>query len=245
MTEHDAPTVARATLWLDTSSETSTRRADSLEECATLAFERRSLEPAAPEAPPGTPAPGLRSAETMALDRASAFAAFEASATSTFATAQCPAATSQSNGGAGRWRSIVSHGVAMAVGAGALACVLALGRGDAPPRTKRAHERPAEQPPAKQAVAVSAARPASGPPQAQVPARTDGSAAIDGATDGTLSGAVEALARGDYAAAHALYAALAVQRPHDAALVAVATILADRIEARCASDGSKGTPCER
>ena len=60
-----------------------------------------------------------------------------------------------------------------------------------------------------------------------------------------MSGAVEALARGDYAVAHALYAALAAQRPHDAALVAVAGILADRIEARCASDGRKGLPCER
>jgi hypothetical protein len=241
MTEHDAPTVARATLWLDTSSDTSTRRADSLEECATLAFERRSLEPAAPEAPPGAPAPSLRPAETIALDRESAFAAFEASATSTFTIAAGALATSQPKGGAGRWRSIGSHGVAMAVGAGALACVLALGRGDAPERA----ERPADRPPAKQVAAIAAAQPASAPSQAHAPPSTDGSAAIKGAVDATLSGAVEALARGDYAAAHALYAALAAQRPHDAALVAVATLLNDRIEARCASDGGKGAPCER
>ena len=39
MTEHDVPTVACATLWLDTSNETSTRPSECLEDCATLAFE--------------------------------------------------------------------------------------------------------------------------------------------------------------------------------------------------------------
>jgi hypothetical protein len=244
MSEHDAPTVARATLWLDTSSDTSTRRADSLEECATLAFERGSLEPAAPAAPPTVPEPALRSAKTMALDRESAFAAFEASATGTLATAQCPAITSWT-GQRGRWRSFVSHGVATAGGAAALACVLALGRSDAPARAKRVHEHSAEQQPAKQAAAVPSAQPAGGPARAQAAASIDGSAMIDGAANATLSGAVDALARGDYAAAQALYAALAGQRPHDAALVTVASILAGRIDARCAGDASKGTACDR
>jgi hypothetical protein len=123
--------------------------------------------------------------------------------------------------------------------------VLALGRSDAPARAKRVHEQSAEQQPAKQAAAVPSAQPAGGPSRAQAAASIDGRAMIDGAANATLSGAVDALARGDYAAAHALYAALAGQRPHDAALVTVASILAGRIDARCASDASKGTACDR
>jgi len=244
MTDHDAPTVARATLWLDTSSDTSTRRADCLEDCETLAFERPSLEPATSQGTHAATAPTAPPAETLALDRGSAFAAFEASATSTFAGAGLAAATSHASDARGRWRSIVSHGIAMGVGAASMACVLMMARSDSPPRATRAHE-PQAQHAAKSAASVPNARLGNEHLQAQAQPSTQGSATIEGTADATLSGAVAALARGDYATAHAQYAALAAQRPHDAALVAVATLLAGRIEARCASDGHTGVACER
>lgn len=234
MTEHDAPTVARATLWLDTSNETSTRRAECFEDCETLAFERPALEPATADVPCAPPALIAQPAVTMALDREHAFAAFEASATSTFAAMSQPAASYQAAGPRALWRSVASHVIALSVGAVSMACVLSLRPSEPAPRA--AAMAPHASPVSIQRV-TKAQPPATPPPSA--------AALQNGAVDVTLSGAVEALARGDYATAHASYAALAAQRPHDAALVAVAGILTDRIAARCASDGRKGVPCER
>ena len=234
MIEHDAPTVARATLWLDTSNETSTRRAECFEDCATLAFERPALEPATADVPSAPPASLAQPAVTMAHDRENVFAAFEASATSTFAAMSAPAATHDALGQRARWRSITSHAIAMALGAASVACVLTLRPSGPAPRAI---------PVAPRASAVSSQQVAKAQPPATPPPSVD--ASRHGAVDATLSGAVEALARGNYAVAHALYAALAAQRPHDAAIAAVAGILSDRIAARCASDGRKGVACER
>jgi hypothetical protein len=225
MTEHDAPTVARATLWLDTSSETSTRRARCLEDSATLAFERPALEPATAAPVPAT--------ATVALDGESAFAAFEASATRTLAATDWSEAASQPLGRRKLRRSIASHALAMMIGAASVAFVLGLGRSEAPVRAERV------------ATPSAVSSPPAGDTPAQAPAITAAGGALDRTVDATLSGAVEALARGDYGAAHILYGALAVQRPHDGGLVAVAAILADRIEARCTVGGKNGAPCGR
>lgn len=216
MTEHDVPTVACATLWLDTSSQTTTRRSEHLDECATLAFER----PPQPELQSDVPARPAPPAATAVLDRAQLIAAIDHHVTDELGRE--PPLARQLCARRTITRNVATHALALIVGAALSAAWLAV-----------PHPQPAAalaEPPASQPAQAA-------PSAAKAPARQEpepDAAAPSPIADASQSRAVDALARGDYVVARAQYEALARQHPNDAALSAVAALLAARASDRCA-----------
>lgn len=206
MSEHDAPTLARATVWLDTSTETTTRP----DELATTVFSIASA-PAA----------------TQVLDRHSLIAALDPDGTVAFEPEHQPIRS-----GAERavqvkpWRHIASHAFTFALGGACVLLALAARPAAAPQRVATR-----EPPPPALHAAEAAAKPS--PPEPPAP------------SDVSLALAVDALSRGEYAAAHAQYAALARQHPNDAALARIAARLAARSAQPCAGGDGTEVPCVR
>lgn len=229
MSEHDAATVARATVWLDTSNETGTRPTARVDDCETLAFEAPASEP------PTTVFDDSEAPDAKAvLDRSRACRAFAGDA-----TGELEAASERRDQLARRRviaKHVATHALAFALGAAVLGLTLQLksARAGIPKLAQRpAHIRSAPQPPAM---------PASKPAKPKGPLQA--APALSNAPPPALGRAVDALARGDYAAASRMYGALAAARPNDAPLAAVASILASRASAAC-SEGSKDPSCER
>jgi len=224
MTEHDAPTVARATIWLDTSSDTPTRPRDfgpSFDNQKTMALERPPLA-------------------TPTFSSANAFAAFQNSGTETFERAEVPrpmwlrlAKQSRSS------RAIASLFVAALV-----AAAFAVGQLTASSSRSEVIASPPRiaSPPA---LAASATPKPVAPPAAPTPAEPTPVAQPSSKAPAHASEreAVEALARGDYPRALVFYRALADEHPHDAAFAAIERLLSDRVNAPCASGERKGGPC--
>ena len=128
------------------------------------------------------------------------------------------------------WRIVATHALALVVGAAVSAAVLTVPR----PQPAVAHDKPRVE----QSASTPRATKAPTPPETPPPDDHD-------ACHASLSDAVDALARGDYAAARAEYEALARQHPNDAALSAVATILAARAGGRCTEQARKDGTCAR
>jgi hypothetical protein len=225
MSEHEAPTIARATLWLDTSNETVTRSAGCLDDCATRTFERPAERGSA-----GTTAG--QPAETAVLDRAQLIAAIDRHQTEAFQPEHAPGRGLRALAPA--WKSVATHALALVVG-GALSAALLRAQSSRP---VLANAKPRVEQRAQQNVpaAPSPTKTQSGP---------EGRAPSMAAVQASLSDAVDALARGDYEAARTHYEALARQHPNDAALSAVASILVARSRDRCTAQERNDGSCAR
>jgi hypothetical protein len=220
MSEHEVPTVARATLWLDTSNETSTRPSECIEDCATRAFERLAE-------PRSEPTPAVQPAETAVLDRSLLIAAIDQNVTDAFDPE--PPLVRDGRARLPAWRSVATHALSVLAGVAMSAAVLAAPQ----PRQAVAHAEPRIE------------QPASAPSPTKPPAPPEATPPDTATVRASLSDAVDALARGDYAAARIEYEALARQRPNDAALSAVAAILAAGKSGRCTDQARKDGTCAR
>lgn len=238
MNEHDIQTVACATVWLDTSNDVPARPGARGDDIPTSRARRR---PAA--------APHTDAHPTLAL---------YSTAAGETARAASPLATQERAMGT-RTRTALGIAKATARVAGAamiLTAAFGLGRmtarGAEPERAPR-QALAADGEAALAAAATGAddgtddgspatatlARAASSQMPGRAPGQTPDQAPFDTAdvavaSDATPARAVEALARGEYARALALYRALAALHPHDAAYAAIVDTLARKIEARCA-----------
>lgn len=216
MSEHEAPTVARATVWLDTSNDVPTKRGERLDETETApAIE---LEASLDELETTRFRRGAL-AETAALDAKTSFAAFASVDTDVLDQTLL---VEQRLARAARVRMRARRALALLGCVAALAAAFALGRQSASWRAQPSQPRIAA--PASVTAAPRPARvPASSPRDRKEP--------VD--LDADIPNAVEALARGDYDRALGLYTSLARQRPNDAALAAIVKLLGTRQSARC------------
>jgi hypothetical protein len=127
------------------------------------------------------------------------------------------------------WRGVATHALAVVIGAAISAAVLTTPH----PKPAVAHVKPrVEQHAPAAPIPTKEASPEAPPPNTM-------------AVQASLSHAVDALARGDYAAARDEYESLARQHPNDAALSAVATILAARKSGRCTEQARRDGTCAR
>jgi hypothetical protein len=234
MNEHDAPTVARATVWLDTSNETKTRPSELSDELATTRVRMRaSSQPSEHEtvvlerapAPPDT-----------AWDRSSVFAAFEQCTTESFARAVPTRSESVHLPMARPSPRAVAGSLSLAV----VALAFWVGQLSAPETKPTVAPRLDPADPAPQSA--PAAMPDAGAAEPSKPA-TEGAADHAAPVAGSTKAAVDALARGDYPRALALYEALAAHRPHDAALALIAALLSSRAKAHCLGSTQAEGPC--
>jgi hypothetical protein len=233
MSEHEAATLARATVWLDTSNDAPTKRGERLEAVETAsspAFE------APPENLETARYPRRDEPETAVLDRTSAFAAFESLQTDRLEQAPL----------AGRWLSLANRArrhaerwLVLAACAGALAVAFALGRATA--------SRPAKPSPRAVVHAATSANANAPKPLEKSKPAVEPTAAKPAPADGLNAdtpSAVDALARGEYDRALALYRSLANQHPNDAAFTAIVKVLGARQGARCPDAQTGGPLCD-
>jgi hypothetical protein len=233
MSEHEAATIARATVWLDTSNDAPTKRGERLEAAETAsspgyAAPREDLETAR--------YPRTDKRETAGLDRTSVFAAFESLETDKLD--QAPLVDRRLSRAA-RARRHAKRWLALAACVAALVGAFALGRATA--------SRPAEPSPrAVMHAAPSANAKAPKPLEESKPA-VELTTAKPGPADAVIAdapSAVDALARGEYGRALALYRSLADQHPNDAAFTAIVNVLGARQGARCQDAQTGGPPCD-
>lgn len=235
MGEHDAPTIARATVWLDTSNEAPTRRNERLEAhdtAPTAALEAPHDEPETSRYRPAEPP-----AETMTLEARSKREArreLEARACAPTETLEQAFALEQGLVRAARPREHAGRWLGLFGGAGALVAAFMIGRVTlhwqpsasyvAPPRPVRSAATPSASPPHRPEPVTPP------PPRDHAPPFADAPSAVD------------ALARGDYQGALGLYRSLAHEQPNHAAFATIVRLLAARQGRRCEA-GQEGSPC--
>ena len=232
--EHDAPTVARATVWLDTSNDAPTKRAERVGDrdgdggdrdgatAATVALEAAVDEVATTR---------YRSPELPQTEELHAMTALEPFATAASDRLGPASGIERRSARAALLRRTGERAAALFACALALAGAFVLGRSThARPAAAAPYERRA---PARASVARSSAPTAAPEP---IPAAT---ADAPSPTVDTRA-AVEALASGDYDRALALYRALAGRHPNDAAFAAIVKRLGARRSARCTGEALCG-----